>query len=335
MNYVFAYTGEFGYELFQWQGNIRKWVKEYKQSKDKIFICSRKGLEHIYEFADYYLDISNIKSFKNSIGGGTTSICKICYENQNFNIKCCENGTYKIENDIKDFFKKKFPNIKEFKWIFSSDKNSIDGVNFGTGHYLPNGFKNGIYKIHHNYLDLNNNVFIKLCNFDSPRQIKEPYILLQTAWRTHVQRSKVKIDYSKILDSLKLLKIKILLLDFNTGKKDDSFSKFDDKRFEIISCDNFNDQVSLIKNAEACIFFTEGDFRSHLYIPPFVGKNVIIISPQDILNMPQAPINFWNKNVFKFGGQMLPIVYEQLIYSQDNMDLFINWVKDYLNNLES
>ena len=332
MNYVFTYIGEFGYELFQWQGNIRKWSKEHKQQGDKIFICSRKGLENIYEFADYYLDVSHIESFKNSIGGGTTSICTNCYENQNFVLKCCENGTYKIENDIKNYFKEKFPDIKEFKWILSSDKNTINNINFGTGHFLPKGFKNGIYNIHHNYLDLNNNHFIKLCNTESPRRIKEPYILCQTAWRTHVQRSKVKIEYSKILENLQTLGIKILLLDFDTGKKDDSFSKFDDDRFEIISCDNCNDQVSLIKYAKACVFFTEGDFRSHLYVPPFVGKDVIIISPQDILNRDQAPIEFWNTHVFKFGGQMLPIVYEDLISSQENINLFNRWVKEYLAN---
>ena len=42
MNYVFTFIGEFGYELLNWQGAIRKWVNLYKKDIDKIVICSRK-----------------------------------------------------------------------------------------------------------------------------------------------------------------------------------------------------------------------------------------------------------------------------------------------------
>ena len=65
--YVFIFTGEFGYELLNWNGVVRKWVSENKQPNDTIIICSRKGLELIYEMADYYIDISDIESYKNSI----------------------------------------------------------------------------------------------------------------------------------------------------------------------------------------------------------------------------------------------------------------------------
>ena len=50
--------------------------------------------------------------------------------------------------------------------------------------------------------------------------------------------------------------------------------------------------------------------------------------------MSSAPVDFWNENVFKFGGQMLPIVYEELISSQENLDTFDSWLKDYLKELE-
>ncbi len=43
MNYIFAFIGEFGYELFNWQGVVRKWANNYKKDNDKIIICSRKG----------------------------------------------------------------------------------------------------------------------------------------------------------------------------------------------------------------------------------------------------------------------------------------------------
>jgi len=328
MNYVFTYIGEFGYELFNWQGAIRKWSKYYKNPEDKIIICARSGLQSVYEFADHYLEISHIDSYANSIGGAYTSICKPCYENENFKVKCCENGTYKIENDVKDFVKSSLPYKHDtYNWVMSSDDNIINGIKFGK---VGQGYLgHGIYNCSHNKLDLNNNEFIKLSS-NTQKTINEPYILCQTAWRTHVQRSKVKIDYSRILSKLQTLGIKIVLLDFDTGKKDDSYSQFDDERFEIVSCNNFDEQTSLIQNAQACIFFTEGDFRSHLYVPPFVGKDVIIISPHDILSMDSAPIDFWNSNVFKFGGQMLPITYEELVYSEENLNEFTKWMNEYL-----
>ena len=65
MVYVFTFIGEFGYELLNWQGTLRKWVKENKKEEDEIVVCSRKGLDLMYEFADYYLDISQLDSILN------------------------------------------------------------------------------------------------------------------------------------------------------------------------------------------------------------------------------------------------------------------------------
>ena len=66
MTYVFTFLGEFGYELLNWQGTIRKWSKLHKQPEDKIVICSRKGLEQLYEFADEYINISELDSYNNA-----------------------------------------------------------------------------------------------------------------------------------------------------------------------------------------------------------------------------------------------------------------------------
>ena len=67
----------------------------------------------------------------------------------------------------------------------------------------------------------------------------------------------------------------------------------------------------LITNADKCIFFTEGDFRSHLYLPPMMGKDVHVITSKDVWNLHSAPYQYWNKNVFKFGGKIIPHVLEE------------------------
>ena len=53
------------------------------------------------------------------------------------------------------------------------------------------------------------------------------------------------------------------------------------------------------------MFFTLGDLRSHTYIPPFVGRDVKVIHSDDVNNKAGVgAVNYWNKNVFRFGGQM-------------------------------
>jgi hypothetical protein len=340
MTYVFSFLGEFGYELFNWQGVIRKWAESNKKPEDKIIICSRKGLKPIYDFADHYINISELDSYNNVIAD-----CYTCYVFTNKNANKAPRNEWTItrtgphltelKKDITNLVNKNI-SYENVKWIWSSDYLLMDGFHFGLK--APGGPTGGIYNHSSNQLNLNNNKYIKIKTLDRKSKtdydLDKPYILCQTAWRSTLQRSKVKIDYSKIFDILKNLGIDIIALDFNTGKNNDSFSKFNDDRFKTISCNNLEEQLYLIEKSKACIFLTEGDLRSHLYIPPFIGKDVIIISPQDILNLDSAPIEFWNKNVFKFGGQMIPIIYEHLIQSQDNANLFLDWVKDYIDNLD-
>ena len=80
MIYVFTFIGEFGYELLNWQGTIRKWSKN-KKPGDKIVVCSRKGLDVMYESADYYYDISNLDSLKKC---GSRLLYIICFYTRNW-----------------------------------------------------------------------------------------------------------------------------------------------------------------------------------------------------------------------------------------------------------
>lgn len=60
------WIGEFGYELFRWQGYLRSLSKEY----DKVIISSRPNHDIIYkdfcnEFIPYTSDVSNCSSYRN------------------------------------------------------------------------------------------------------------------------------------------------------------------------------------------------------------------------------------------------------------------------------
>lgn len=332
MNYIFVFLGEFGYELLNWQGVIRKFVTTINKDKDKVIICSRTGLEPFYEFADEYIDISKLMYFKNSAANmywAHNPDCNIYKRNK----ETLENGLdwelmskkdlkyqNKMKKEIKQFILKQFkvnlfqrPFIfKNYKFIFSSDYQKINGLFFGTKSMSEP-------KIYAD-LDLNNNNFVKIepCKKNKKNievklgfSLADEYILCQTGSRNVVQRSKEHVEY-KILNTLSK-KAKIVLLNFDTKRKLDSKSLFPEiENCCIYNCNSFEEQSVLIANAFACVFFTEGDFRSHNYLPPFMGKNVYSIAPKTVFELGTTPIDFWNKNVFKFGGQIIPVVHEEI-----------------------
>ena len=63
MIYIFTFLGEFGFELFNWQGVIRKFAQTISPT-DKIVCCSRANLYPLYETAAAYIDISEVELFQ-------------------------------------------------------------------------------------------------------------------------------------------------------------------------------------------------------------------------------------------------------------------------------
>ena len=327
MDYIFTFLGEFGYEMFNWQGVIRKWKTLHKKSTDRIIICGRKGLQSVYEYADEYIDISNLESYKKSTAGIYIAVMEpgMGYDQEGcteLNRKCVND----IKQEVRSFVESKI-SLQEPKWIFSSDPQIIDQLKFGkVGH----GYEgHGIYNCHHNKLDLNNNEFVTIQVQNNSKKdiekklgfnLEEDYILVQSGHRDSFMttKSKQKINHQEIINKL-AEHFKIIYLNFDTGRTGDSNSTKQLDNILQYKCDGFDEQGCLINYAKHCVFFTEGDFRSHLYVPPFLGKDVVIIAPFEIYTLPSAPIDFWNKNVFE--ANMLPVIYE---------DLDINKLVEYL-----
>lgn len=71
-----------------------------------------------------------------------------------------------------------------------------------------------------------------------------------------------------------------------------------------------------------CVFLTEGDFGSHIHIPPFMGHDVVAIAPQSLYDFESTPIEFWNGSVFRFGGQTRPAVAEDVFSSDASIECF-------------
>ena len=330
MTYVFTFLGEFGYELFNWQGVIRKWIEENKNRDDKIVICSRKGLDQLYDFADYYLDISSLESYKKTIADCYTGYIFINDTNvemprREWQLARSGNHIEEIKNDIKGVVSDKMT-TDNIEWIWSCEYRKMNGLHFGLGG--PGGGS-----IYTGRLNLSNNKYAKIeikdydkiyknlknkLNFD----IDIPYILCQTAWRKgYDHKCNKKINHEKIFSKMSN-ELPIVSLEFNTGRNNDSLSEINSV-FINQNCDSFDEQLVLIKNSKYCIFTTEGDFRSHTYIPPLLGKDVYVIASEKVLSFDQTSCEFWNENIFNFGGNMFTLSYEELL-KNGNLEELLN-----------
>ncbi len=132
MIYIFTFLGEFGFELFNWQGVIRKFATTISPD-DQIICCSRANLYPLYELAEVELFQQN---------------------------RACEYWCFPTQNDIPNpiklwtFERRLKPQIKSFvlnrlramnqieandslHFIFSSDKLKLNGCSFGGT--LPTG----------------------------------------------------------------------------------------------------------------------------------------------------------------------------------------------------
>jgi hypothetical protein len=331
--FVFIFTGEFGYELLNWNGVVRKWVQENKQEDDTVVVCSRKGLELIYEMADYYIDISDIDSYKNSIAD---CYCSFVRDESNNIVR---NGWH--QQDIFNTIKQVVDNsdFKNVTYIYSPVKTSMNGCLFGTGGiYGPEREPAG-------RLNLFNNKYIK---FEADLKVQsdienhlninldEPYILCQTAARDIVKRDKTELHIDEFIISLSQ-HMPVICLGFDVSKKLNSKSAFDIESENVVlyNANTLNEQSCLIEKSKHCVFFSEGDFRSHMYVPPLFGKSVTAIATEAVFNsvsafpgMTNAPINFWNEHVWNFGGKIEPLYYEEIASSDNYDDIIKKIIKD-------
>lgn len=341
MNYVFVFLGEFGYELINWQGVVRHIAKK-KSENDNIICCSRKGLEPFYEHANLYIDISEVPLYKKSLA----CVYHALPSSKMKDIRLVGFITRKIHNfllkkSLKTYINKQlnsyYPksnlaNRPQTTFIFSDSETEVYGVHIGSsslGAKDGEKFNGDIY----DNLDYRNNVYKKIIpNFDYKDVVEKklgipletPFILCQSRICKIRNFSPTKLDIDELITFL-AHKVKVVLLTFNTGRDNDSFSIFSSvPNAHVYIANNFTEQAILMTYAKNCLFFTEGDFGSHIYLPPFLGKDVFAVAPDLVYQLKTSPIEFWNKNVFKFGGQIKAVIMEDIIKNKKSMENFIN-----------
>ncbi|MCO6452814.1 MAG: hypothetical protein J5I90_18675 [Caldilineales bacterium] len=363
MTYVFVFLGEFGYELFNWQGVIRRF-KTMVEPDARIIIGGRAHLQAFYEFADAYIEISSVDIYQQSRAMAYFALPTVASSWDSFTARRFDKT---LKAEIKSYLGARLLEIgidpPACKFVFSSDYTEIGGLKFGRPRRRLPGVlistlaesirslspgldgwleqtKNSVYQNHnelnHNrkssiyeWLDPDNNLYrqitpdLSVCETVAEKlgwPLSEPFILCQTRHRDESPRSTDLIPTAGLNALLGQISqhFRIVLLSFNTGRAMDSYSMFDhNPNFYTYHCSGFPEQSCLIHHAARCLFFTEGDFGSHIYLPPFMGKEVFAVAPHSVYQLGTTPIDFWNENVFRFGGQIIPLTAEASFSSAD------------------
>lgn len=315
---VISFLGEFGYELLNWQGKVRRvhdnLVKNNEREKYFIIVASRNGLNNFYENCDYFVELSNFDSYNKTIANNYT------FEGQ-LNTDQLRQQIYDYVKSNCFFIKNNEYFLEDFECFWSHNTNKIYGVDFNHGTIYGN-------------CDVIINKFVKIepdltyieeisneLNFDIT---KENYIYIQSGFRDIVTRSKKIINFNYIFDNISNSNYKIILSNFVTNRSNDTLTRYGNFEKNIIHVPNFKKQSCLINFAQKNIFFSEGDFRSHNYVPPFLGKDVYSVAYDDVFTIGTTPIEYWNKNIFNFGGNIIPIKLKDNIDSYDQIIKIIN-----------
>jgi hypothetical protein len=315
VTYVFVFLGEFGYELFNWQGVVRK---AREQLPHERVICASRGLvAPLYDDAEY-VDIGDVEAFRKSVASAYFAILP---DLSAFGDRRARQFDRRLRRELEREIRRRAGLTshglrRDVRFVFSSDTTQLGGCRFGA-RWDDFGAAAGIYES----LDLSNNRYARVeavlgCRGALEERLglslDDRFVLVQSRYRDIAVRSQAKIASSEIVRTL-AERFPVVYVEFASGRARDSYSSSSDlPGVRRIAVDGFPEQSCLIHFASRCVFLTEGDFGSHIYVPPFLGRDVIAIAPADVYTIGTTPLAFWNESVFRFGGQILPVVAETL-----------------------
>lgn len=333
MTYVFVFVGEFGYELLNWQGVVRRFRRLNPEAE--VVCAGRASVEPLYENAEY-VDIGEVPEYRDSIATGYFAHLPgddvaNSAANRELDGRLRAAAKSAITAELRDRMGIRWwsRRLSGIRFIFSSGKTEIDGCVFGADQRL---FGDYIYESDiYSQLDLGNNLYRKLdpvlAHRDRLEQqlghsLEQPFALVQTRKRSgQGGRSERTLDEASIVEALQR-DLPVVLVDFTTGRAGDSYSELPSlDRVKRVRVSGFGEQSCLIHYAAACVFLSEGDYGSHIYLPPLFGRDVWSIAPGDVYELGTAPVEFWNRHVFRFGGQIRPVVGEEIESSADLTEL--------------
>ncbi len=322
--------GEFGYELLNWQGRIRKFKKDFPE--EILISASRAQCEILYrDSTEHFVSLSAIPSYIGSIADRYFCHSKN-YEFKNIFSEIFDSfQAFVIRRNLKQEIKKKLRVIgvenKKSIFVFSDKVTTFGNYKFGAPRSRftrirwgrPDDIYTGLPTGENDYIDLrknlieadfNKNPIIEYCN----RKVA----LIQRAERSRIIRVDNSIDEDSYLEEI-AKSYEIFLLDYTSTRYADTQGKFKSVAFPHIELETLGEQVALFSKSDLNINFIHGDFRSNTYVAAFCGKRSFVITPSKLYN--REYIDKWNKEVFS--GEIVPFVYSSDSKVSDLLD-FIN-----------
>lgn len=320
MVYVFVFLGEFGYELLNWQGVIRRFSKT-RAPGDSIVCCSRAQVYPLYEMADLYVDISHLALFKHSRAVCYAGTIGVGGPARRLNRLFDAALRASVRAHVRERMRTLGPQWsgRQLRFVFSSTKTTLGDLPLGCD---PDRIETDADIGER--LDLKANLFRQVepdlrvreaIERRLGRDLPERYVLVQARTRRVGPQWGTLPSTRGLIDAL-AGRMPVVLLSFHSGRALDSYSLLE----PVAGClhytgQSFPEQAALVHFARRCVFFSEGDLGSHVFVPPLMGHDVVSITPGAI-HVPWGPtIEFWNRHVFRFGGQIIPIASDEALGS--------------------
>jgi hypothetical protein len=328
--YVFVFTGEFGYELLNWQGRIRKFSKETPDSR--IICASLKATKILYEDFSEFIALDESEIIKNGIADSYF----LRYPNFRRDGFWDVLTAYRRRRTLKKFIVQNFPRIslKNTKFIFSDQPNNLEGFLFGATRWAPriNPLRRRSFQEIYDNIPVEENLFKELVPSETTlkevgQKIKElgitgSFIAIQNAERdTFLKRRRFEFSTSELFHEVSN-SLPTLEISFRQVRETDTQSPTASSE-KVYVCRSLEEQAAVIRLSSFCIFFSSGDYRSLHYVPSFCGKDNYSISSSSIIS--NSAIGLWNSKIFNFGGKIIPMTTESLIFDQKFKNNFLDF----------
>lgn len=320
--YCFVFTGEFGYELLNWQGRIRKFSTLYHEAR--IICASSEATRLLYcDFSEFIaLDSSNAH---------TKGISDTYFLRQeNFvrdNIRDVVTAHLR-RKELKKFISNFYPKSESdsFQFIFSDKLSFIGGFQFGATRWAPriNFLRKRNFQEIYDHLPIKQNLYVKLAPSQAVEEtvkqklsdigVEFPFVAVQSADRvTFLKKRRLETATSDLFQGI-LSKLPTVEISFTQSRETDtqSISLNSNKKY---FCSTLEEQVAIISLSSFCIFTSSGDYRSLHYVPSFCGKDNYSITSSSIIS--NSAIGLWNSQIFQFGGKIIPITAESLCFDEE------------------
>jgi hypothetical protein len=336
--YVFVFTGEFGYELFNWHAKIRKFSDLNPGAQ--IVTASTSATRTLYQDFSRFFPLDELKFFRNAIAD-TYFLRRLGFKRDDLlDVFVAKIRRFQIKRHI---LKLLGPEVGEASnlFVFSDKSKRISGLQFGSRRWTPRIIffrKRNFQDIYdalpadenqYNLLRVDEDISLRMKNKLISLGVTSPFLLVQSADRKNFlknRRNEIALDalFEQFCGRLPTVQ-----MNFSQVRSADTQSNLEVSGTRIF-CNSLEEQVALIRLAAICVFFSSGDFRSLHYVPPFCGVNVYSVTSSSVIS--NSAIAKWNTEVFNLGGKIIPITAEALIFDPKYRESFLGYLASKLES---